>query len=177
MLIRQMVEGGIGFALTHTFRSEITFKDGAVEQQNFADCPLLYLAQMPKVEAVIVDSVFGNPFYVIVEGMAPVRVGTGGFVLLPHGHQHVLASSPEITPVPFDNLMADQGIRPSFDTPLHFTSRGGGSVSDLYTGIMVRAAGLGGRAPRRRAVRAVAARASGVGNRRERWLCVGAGVH
>ncbi|WP_082814194.1 xanthine dehydrogenase family protein molybdopterin-binding subunit [Paraburkholderia monticola] len=56
MLIRQMVEGGIGFALTNTFRSEITFKDGAVEQQNFADYPLLYLAQMPKVEVVIVDS-------------------------------------------------------------------------------------------------------------------------
>jgi len=56
MLIREMVEGGIGFALTNTFKSEITFKDGAVEQQNFADYPLLYLAQMPKVEVVIVDS-------------------------------------------------------------------------------------------------------------------------
>jgi isoquinoline 1-oxidoreductase beta subunit len=56
MLIQQMVEGGIGFALTNTFKSEITFKDGAVEQQNFADYPLLYLAQMPKVEVVIVDS-------------------------------------------------------------------------------------------------------------------------
>ncbi|MCC8391685.1 molybdopterin-dependent oxidoreductase [Paraburkholderia sp. MMS20-SJTR3] len=56
MLIRQMMEGGIGFALTNTFRSEITFKDRAVEQQNFADYPLLTLAQMPKVEVVIVDS-------------------------------------------------------------------------------------------------------------------------
>ncbi|NML30971.1 xanthine dehydrogenase family protein molybdopterin-binding subunit [Paraburkholderia antibiotica] len=56
MLIQQMMEGGIGFALTNTFKSEITFKDGAVEQQNFADYPLLYLAQMPKVEVVIVDS-------------------------------------------------------------------------------------------------------------------------
>ncbi|MFT4067869.1 molybdopterin cofactor-binding domain-containing protein [Paraburkholderia sp.] len=56
MLIRQMVEGGIGFALTNTFRSEITFRDGAVVQQNFSDYPLLYLAQMPKVEVVIVES-------------------------------------------------------------------------------------------------------------------------
>ncbi|MBN3857055.1 xanthine dehydrogenase family protein molybdopterin-binding subunit [Paraburkholderia sp. Ac-20340] len=56
MLIREMVEGGIGFALTNTFKSEITFKDGAVMQQNFADYPLLYLAQMPKIEVEIVDS-------------------------------------------------------------------------------------------------------------------------
>ncbi|WP_233847863.1 AraC family transcriptional regulator [Paraburkholderia sp. HD33-4] len=89
------------------------------------------------VDGAAFRTVFGSPFYVIVEGMAPVRVETGDFVLLPHGHQHVLASSPEVTPVPFDNLMADQGIRPSFDTPLHFTAGGGGTVSDLYTGIMV----------------------------------------
>jgi isoquinoline 1-oxidoreductase subunit beta len=56
MLIRQMMEGGIGFALTNTFRSEITFKDGAVVQENFADYPLLGLAQMPKIEVVIVES-------------------------------------------------------------------------------------------------------------------------
>ncbi|WP_321785290.1 xanthine dehydrogenase family protein molybdopterin-binding subunit [Paraburkholderia sp. J94] len=56
MLIREMVEGGIGFALTNTFKSEITFKDGAVVQQNFADYPLLYLSQMPKIEVEIVDS-------------------------------------------------------------------------------------------------------------------------
>jgi isoquinoline 1-oxidoreductase beta subunit len=56
MLIREMVEGGIGFALTNTFKSEITFKDGAVVQQNFADYPLLYLAQMPKIEVEIVES-------------------------------------------------------------------------------------------------------------------------
>lgn len=56
MLIEEMVEGGIGFALTNTFRSEITFKDGAVEQQNFSDYPLLWLAQMPKIEVVIVES-------------------------------------------------------------------------------------------------------------------------
>ncbi|WP_028207191.1 xanthine dehydrogenase family protein molybdopterin-binding subunit [Paraburkholderia nodosa] len=55
-LIREMVEGGIGFALTNTFKSEITFKDGAVVQENFADYPLLYLSQMPKIEVEIVES-------------------------------------------------------------------------------------------------------------------------
>lgn len=55
-LIREMVEGGIGFALTNTFKSEITFKDGAVAQENFADYPLLYLSQMPRIEVEIVES-------------------------------------------------------------------------------------------------------------------------
>ncbi len=56
MLIEEMIEGGIGFALTNTFKSEITFADGGVTQQNFADYPLLYLSQMPQMEVVIVAS-------------------------------------------------------------------------------------------------------------------------
>ncbi|RQS19872.1 xanthine dehydrogenase family protein molybdopterin-binding subunit [Burkholderia sp. Bp8992] len=56
LLIREMVEGGVGFALTNTFRSEITFEHGAVVQRNFADYPLLGLAGMPRIEVVIVDS-------------------------------------------------------------------------------------------------------------------------
>lgn len=55
-LIREVVEGGIGFALTNTFKSQITFAGGAVQQSNFTDYPLLGLAEMPKVEVVIVDS-------------------------------------------------------------------------------------------------------------------------
>jgi len=56
LLIREMVEGGVGFALTNTFRSEITFEHGAVVQRNFADYPLLGLAAMPTIDVVIVDS-------------------------------------------------------------------------------------------------------------------------
>ncbi|MDR3098182.1 MAG: molybdopterin-dependent oxidoreductase [Paraburkholderia sp.] len=56
MLVREMMEGGIGFALTNTFKSEITFKDGAVVQENFSDYPLLSLSEMPKIEVEIVES-------------------------------------------------------------------------------------------------------------------------
>lgn len=56
LLIREMVEGGIGFALTNTFKSEITFADGAVVQGNFTSYPLLSLREMPHVEVVIIDS-------------------------------------------------------------------------------------------------------------------------
>ncbi len=55
-LIRANIEGGIGFALTNTFKSQITFAKGGVEQSNFGDYPLLYLTEMPKVETVILPS-------------------------------------------------------------------------------------------------------------------------
>lgn len=55
-LIREVIEGGIGFALTNAFKSQITFADGAVVQSNFMDYPLLRMSEMPKVEVVIVDS-------------------------------------------------------------------------------------------------------------------------
>ncbi len=55
-LIRANIEGGIGFALTNTLKSEITFKAGVVQQSNFHDYPLLQLAEMPKIDVVIVPS-------------------------------------------------------------------------------------------------------------------------
>nr|WP_315592366.1 molybdopterin cofactor-binding domain-containing protein [uncultured Cupriavidus sp.] len=55
-LIRANIEGGIGFALTNTLKSEVTFKGGVVQQSNFHDYPLLQLAEMPRIETVIVDS-------------------------------------------------------------------------------------------------------------------------
>jgi isoquinoline 1-oxidoreductase beta subunit len=55
-LIRANIEGGIGFALTNTFKSEITFAQGAAQQSNFHDYPLLKIAEMPKIEVVLIDS-------------------------------------------------------------------------------------------------------------------------
>lgn len=55
-LIKANVEGGIGFALTNTFKSRLTFEQGAVQQSSFHDYPLLQLAEMPHVKVVILDS-------------------------------------------------------------------------------------------------------------------------
>jgi AraC-like DNA-binding protein len=79
----------------------------------------------------------GNPFWISVASEPSIHVHSGDFVLLPHGHEHIIASSLDEPPVPFDSLMADKGIRPRFDTPLEFTAGGGGDTSDLYTGIVV----------------------------------------
>ena len=55
-LVKANIEGGIGFALTNAFKSELTFDHGAVQQSNFHDYPLLQLADMPHVQVVLMES-------------------------------------------------------------------------------------------------------------------------
>jgi len=54
--IRAQMEGGIVFGLSAAFYGEITIKDGAVEQSNFNDYRLIQLAQMPKIDVIILES-------------------------------------------------------------------------------------------------------------------------
>jgi isoquinoline 1-oxidoreductase beta subunit len=54
-LVKANIEGGIGFALTNTLKSEITFANGGVEQSNFHDYPLLGLSEMPRVEVLLMN--------------------------------------------------------------------------------------------------------------------------
>jgi isoquinoline 1-oxidoreductase beta subunit len=55
-VIRAQMEGGIGFGLSAALHSAITLKDGAVEQSNFHDYPVLRINQMPAIEVHIVPS-------------------------------------------------------------------------------------------------------------------------
>ncbi|MBC8640599.1 AraC family transcriptional regulator [Caballeronia sp. EK] len=91
----------------------------------------------PAVEGVPFRMCVGAPFYIVLEGEPPALVEPGDFVLLPRGNEHILSSGLGEEPVLFDSLMAHQGIRPRFDTPLRFSAGGGGDVSELYTGIVV----------------------------------------
>jgi isoquinoline 1-oxidoreductase beta subunit len=54
--VRAMTEGAINFALTPVIAGEITIKDGAVEQSNFHDYPVLRINQSPEIEVHIVPS-------------------------------------------------------------------------------------------------------------------------
>jgi isoquinoline 1-oxidoreductase beta subunit len=54
--IRAQTEGGIVFGLSAAFYGEITIKDGAVEQSNFHDYRLIRLADMPKIDIIILES-------------------------------------------------------------------------------------------------------------------------
>ncbi|TMG86860.1 MAG: xanthine dehydrogenase family protein molybdopterin-binding subunit [Betaproteobacteria bacterium] len=55
-VVRAQMEGGIGFGLSAALYSEISLKDGVVEQSNFHQYPVLRIGQMPKVEVHIVAS-------------------------------------------------------------------------------------------------------------------------
>jgi isoquinoline 1-oxidoreductase beta subunit len=56
LTIEEQAEGGIVWGLTATLYGEITIKDGRVEQSNFHDYQMLRLAEMPKVETIIMPS-------------------------------------------------------------------------------------------------------------------------
>ncbi len=55
-VIEAQMQGGMGFGLAAALASELTFKDGRVEQSNFHDYLTLRIDQMPEVEVHIVPS-------------------------------------------------------------------------------------------------------------------------
>ena len=50
------MQSGIVYGLSAALHSEITFKDGKVQQNNFNDYPVLRLNEMPNVEVHIVPT-------------------------------------------------------------------------------------------------------------------------
>ena len=55
-LVREQIEGSVVMALGAIFNQEITVENGRIKQQNFDSSPLLKLAQVPKVESVLVPT-------------------------------------------------------------------------------------------------------------------------
>ena len=55
-VIEAQMQGGMGYGLAATLASELTFRDGRVEQSNFHDYLTLRIDQMPEVEVHIVPS-------------------------------------------------------------------------------------------------------------------------
>jgi isoquinoline 1-oxidoreductase beta subunit len=54
--IEAQIQGGIIFGITAALYSEITIKDGRVEQSNFTDYRMLRIDQTPPIEVHIVKS-------------------------------------------------------------------------------------------------------------------------
>lgn len=54
--IEAQVEGSFVYGLSAALYGEITIKDGAVEQKNFDTYPVLRLADMPRVETIVMPS-------------------------------------------------------------------------------------------------------------------------
>jgi isoquinoline 1-oxidoreductase subunit beta len=53
---KAQLEGGIVFGLSAVLYGEITLSDGAVEQQNFPNYPVVRLADCPAIEVHIIES-------------------------------------------------------------------------------------------------------------------------
>jgi len=54
--IAAQVEGSFAYGLSAALYGGCTVKDGRIEQSNFSDYPVLQMAQMPKVEAILLPS-------------------------------------------------------------------------------------------------------------------------
>jgi isoquinoline 1-oxidoreductase beta subunit len=76
------MEGGIGFGLSAALHGAITLKDGAVEQSNFHDFPILRINEMPAVDVHIVAST-----------AAPSGVGEPGTPVIAPAVANALASA------------------------------------------------------------------------------------
>jgi len=55
-IVKAQMEGGVIFGLTAALKGEITFKDGATQQSNFHDYPLLRMDECPEIETHIVQN-------------------------------------------------------------------------------------------------------------------------
>ena len=54
--IEAQVEGSFVYGLSAALFGECTVKDGAIEQKNFDTYPVLKMADMPKVETIVMGS-------------------------------------------------------------------------------------------------------------------------
>jgi isoquinoline 1-oxidoreductase subunit beta len=69
-IVRQQIEGGLGFGLSSALHEEITVDKGRVQQSNFNDYRLLRLPEMPVIEVHVMTS-SGTPRGV-GEGVTPL---------------------------------------------------------------------------------------------------------
>jgi isoquinoline 1-oxidoreductase subunit beta len=60
--VEQQIEGGVIWGLSSVLKGEITFRDGAAEQNNYADYEVARMRDAPIIETHIVPSDAGRPF-------------------------------------------------------------------------------------------------------------------
>lgn len=85
-IVTMQMESGIIFGLTAALKGEITLKDGAVEQSNFHDYPLLRIDETPEIEVHVVSS--NNPPEGVGEpGVPPIAPAVGNAIFAATGQR------------------------------------------------------------------------------------------
>ncbi|NVK36697.1 MAG: molybdopterin-dependent oxidoreductase, partial [Gammaproteobacteria bacterium] len=83
-IIKAQMESGIIFGLTAALYGEITLKDGAVEQSNFHNYPMLRMHETPEFDVTIIDS-DEAPMGVGEPGLPPIAAAVGNAVFAATG--------------------------------------------------------------------------------------------
>jgi ABC transporter substrate binding protein/molybdopterin-binding aldehyde dehydrogenase-like protein len=123
-LVKANIEGGIGFALTNTFNSAITFANGAVEQSNFHDYQLagkrleILREVVPGLRRLAIMGHTGNPTDVIQRKEAQAAAHTLGLEVVPAE----IRRGEDIAPA-FDALKGRADALYVFGDPLMATNR------------------------------------------------------
>ena len=84
--VQAQVESAVMFGLTAALRGQITIKDGAVEQSNFHDYPLLRMNEVPLVEVHVVPST-RKPTGIGEPGTPPIAPAVANAVFAATGSQ------------------------------------------------------------------------------------------
>jgi AraC-like DNA-binding protein len=85
------------------------------------------------VPGALIRFAHGAPYWMELEGQAPVRLEPGDFVLLPPLLPHRIVSSPGEPATPFAEFIQRHADGPRGENPLVFGLGGGGSSTELYS--------------------------------------------
>jgi AraC-like DNA-binding protein len=78
----------------------------------------------------------GAPYWIRLEGGAPVRVESGDLVMLPLGGIHTIASATDVAPMPFSELIAEHADGPKDENPLVFSYGGAGETTEIFSALL-----------------------------------------
>jgi isoquinoline 1-oxidoreductase/isoquinoline 1-oxidoreductase beta subunit len=86
VIVRDQMAGAVIFGLTAALYGEVTIKDGAVEQSNFHNYPLMRMNAAPEVEVFIVDSA-EDPSGIGEPGLPPIAPAVANAVFAATGER------------------------------------------------------------------------------------------
>lgn len=88
------------------------------------------------VSGALIRLARGAPYWLQVQGQAPVQVQPGDFVMLPLGAAHTMRSAPGVALEPFERLIARHAAGKRDESPLVFSHGGAGAATEMFTALV-----------------------------------------